>query len=218
MIQVQEPTFPNRPIRISQFGSAGRSGTVRVFYGVTRHGKDSGFTALKGFKSDRAGQGFPAIKCEVRCHEPGYWSVLGWIQWVTQDFGENQPQVELVDRFPSMLDRDLPFACAGYAPTFFDAPAYNSLPKVDWRASLFLCTLPMLSRRESIVPLVGYQWGYRIEHSRGEVIPYPLRPAAAPEWTRVRVKLVERHAQWTFARAFDLRNHPAPRVGRKKGA
>jgi hypothetical protein len=214
---VQESSFPSRPVQISPFKTAHRSGTVRVYYGVTRHGKDSGFTALKGFKADRSGRGFPTIKCEVRCDDPGYWSVLGWIQWVTQDFGENRPQVELIDRFPAVMDRDLPFASMGYAPTFFDAPAYNSLPNVDWRATLFLCTLPMLSRREAVVPLVGYRWGYRIHRARGAVIPYPLQPATSPDWTRVRSKLSDRHPQWAFGRSFKPRNHPTPRSGRRKG-
>ncbi|MFZ1022638.1 MAG: hypothetical protein WAN87_00690 [Thermoplasmata archaeon] len=215
---MQEPSFSSRPLRISPFRSAGRSGTVRVYYGLTRHGKDSGFTALKGFGADRAGRGFPTIKCEVRCDEPGYWSVLGWIQWVTQDFGKNRTRVELVDRLPSMLDRDLPFVSVGYSPTFFDAPAFNSLPKVDWHASLFLCTLPMLSRSEAIEPLAGFLWGYRIERARGDVVPYRLQSATAGDWIVVRRRLAERHPQWKFARTFKGTARPSYRGGRRKGA
>jgi hypothetical protein len=214
-IELQELSFPRRPLQISPFASRGRSGRVRVFYGRTRHGQDSGFTALKGFKADSAGRGFPAIKCEVLSEEPGYWSVLGWIQWVTQEFGEGRSRVELVDRFPALLDRDLPFASLGYAPTFFDAPAFNSLPKVDWHAFLFLCTVPMLSRREPIVPLAGFRWGYRIERAGGGVVPYPCQPATAGDWTVLRRKLVERHPMWRFARTFEERSRPSHR-GRNK--
>jgi hypothetical protein len=210
---MHEQTFPTRPTITIRFASARRSGTIRVYYGITRHGADSGFPALKGFGADRAGAGFPTIKCEVDPEQSGYWGVLGWIQWVTQDFGGRRARVELVDRFPSMMDRDLPFLSLGYAPTFFDAPAFNSRPKVDWHASLFLCTLPIMSRKEAIVPLAGFLWGYRIDRTAGEVTSYPCTLANGQDWSAVRRELRKRHPEWTFSSEFET----AP-IGRRRNA
>jgi hypothetical protein len=199
---MHEGSFPICPIFAVHFTSAGRSGTIRVYYGTTLRSEDGGFSALKGFRGVTAGVGFPTIKCEVQCEQSGYWTMLGWLQWVTQDYGGRQARVELVDRFPSMIDRDLPFASMGSSPTFFDAPAYNSHPKVDWRATLFLCTLPMMSRREPICPLAGFLWGYRIDRRGGRVSPYPCTLAGDSDWSDVRRNLAKRHPEWKFARAF----------------
>jgi hypothetical protein len=195
---MQEASFARRRTLVTRFTGERRSGRIRTFYGTTRRSADSGFPALQGFPSAGAVIGFPVIKCEVECDQPGYWSCLGWIQWVTQEFGGRRPRVALVDRFPSILDRDVPFLGSGYAPTFFDAPAFNSLPKVDWRASLFLCTLPLMGRREPVVPLAGFLWGYRIATAGGAVEPYPCRAATARDWAKVRPELKARHPAWRF--------------------
>ncbi len=210
---MHEASFPRRPTRTTRFHRAGRSGQVRTFYGTTARPADSGFPWLKGWRTARsAGIGFPTIKCTVEGEQPGYGSQLGWIQWVTQDFhGERKP-VQLVDRAPSLLGLDLPFLSVGYAPTFFDAPAYNSLPRIDWTASLFLTTLPMMDRREPVVPLCGWVWGYRIERRGGAVQPLPLRPATAGDWRRARQELARRHRSWRFSARFgdDARGSRAP--------
>jgi hypothetical protein len=199
---MREASFPARATLVVRYNSTGRSGIVRAYYGRTRRSEDSGFPAIKGLGTGDVGRGFPTIKCEVQCEQPGYWAVLGWVQWVTQDFGGQRARVELVDRFPSMLDRDVPFLGMGYSPTFFDAPAYNSHPKVDWRASLFLCTMPMMSRRESIVPLAGFLWGYNIDRQGGAVVPYPCLVAVGRDWSVVRRELGARHPEWKFASKF----------------
>lgn len=176
---------------------------VRCYYGNTPTASASGFPALKGWsRATRAGVGFPTIKCDVESDLPGYWSHLGWIQWVTQEFPGNRKPVRLVDRFPAFLDRDLPFATMGYAPSFFDAPAYLSLPAVDWRATLFLCTLPIMSRREAVAPLVGFTWGYRIARRGDTPTPYALGLASRGDWLRVRSELEKLHPKWVFAAGF----------------
>ncbi len=200
---MKEASFASRPTRITRFDRAGRSGKVRAFYGTTARPGDSGFLWLKGWGRARtAGVGFPTIKCTVECDQPGYASNLGWIQWVTQDYHGVRKSVRLVDRAPSMLDLDLPFVSVGYAPSFFDAPAYNSLPRIDWTAWLFLGTLPMMERREPIAPLCGFVWGYRIERRGGAVFPLPLRSATARDWRTIRKELVLRHPSWRFSARF----------------
>ena len=211
---MHEKGFPPRPTWEVPFHEAGRSGVVRAYYGVTRRGPESGFPSLKGFSAQTAGAGFPTLKCEVDCARPGYWNILGWIQWVTQQFGDGRPSVALVDRLPSMLDRDVPFLSAGYAPTFFDAPAYTSRPEVDWRASLFLCTMPMMSRTELVTPLVGFQWGYRIARANGPVDPRPCTLSTAEDWSEVRENLRSRHPEWRFRARF----RPAGLAPKVKGA
>jgi len=200
---MREASLPSKPSTVLAFGRAGRTGVVRVRYGRTRAPRDSGFGALKGWeRSTRAGVGFPTIKCEVESRRPGYWNALGWIQWVTQEFPGQKNDVRLVDRFPAFLDLDLPFAAAGYAPTFFDAPAFNSLPAVDWHATLFLCTVPAMSRKEAILPLVGMTWGYHIDRPGERPRSYPLAVATLADWRATRRELVLRHPTWKFATGF----------------
>ncbi len=191
------------PPVVVHFGGHGRAGTVRCHYGVTSKASESGFPALRGWtRATQAGVGFPTIKCEVVSERPGYWSNFGWIQWVTQDFPGKRTPVRLVDRAPAFLDRDLPFATMGYAPSFFDAPAYLSLPAIDFRATLFLCTLPMMSRREAVAPLVGFTWGYRIANQGEAPSPHPLEVATRSDWSRIRPQLSKHHPKWRFAPRF----------------
>jgi hypothetical protein len=200
---MREASFPPTPAFVVRFDRSGRAGTVRIYYGVTSRPGDSGFPALAGWANRReAGVGFPTVHGEVESDRPGYWSQLGWIQWVTQDFSGNRQSVQLVDRLPAFLDRDIPFAVMGYAPSFFDATAYQTLPQVDFRASLFLCTLPMMSRREKILPLAGFNWGYRISKEGKRPQPYPLSLATPRAWLRVRAALSARHRPWKFGARY----------------
>jgi len=200
---MREASFAKEPTAVVRFRGFGRAGLVRAYYGVTPRPSDSGFPALPGWAGEsEAGVGFPTVRCDVESDRPGYWSDLGWIQWVTQARPGRRTVVKLVDRLPAFLDRDIPFLTMGYAPSFFDAPAYNSRPAVDWRATLFLCTLPFLSRGEPIRPLVGFRWGYRIETKGENPHPYPLETARPSDWSRVRRELVARHPKWRFGTDF----------------
>jgi len=204
---MHEASFARRPTAVVRFRGLGRAGVIRAFYGTTPRPVDSGFPVLPGWaRETTAGVGFPTVKCEVVSSQPGYGSDLGWIQWVMQERPEKGKSVKLVDRLPAFLDRDIPFLTMGYAPTFFDAPAYNSLPVVDWRADLFLCTLPLLSRREAIHPLAGFRWGYHIDVQGAAPNHYPLVRATPSDWVRVRKELTALHPEWKFGKA--LRNLP----------
>jgi len=213
---MHEASFPERPARLVRFRAGGRGGVVRAFYGVTPRPADSGFPALRGWEGEpRAGIGFPTIKCQVESTAPGYGSNLGWVQWVTQTYGGRRAPVRLVDRLPAFFDRDVPFATFGYAPTFFDAPAYTSLPEVDWRATLFLTTLPMMSRHEVVVPLAGFRWGYRVEAKGTAPVPSPLELATPHDWQAIRPKLTRAFPNWRFGATF---RRPAELKGRPLGA
>jgi hypothetical protein len=200
---MREASFLSEAPVVVRFAGYRRSGTVRAYCGTTARAADSGFPALHGWAGRRrAGVGFPTVKCEVDSDRPGYWSTFGWIQWVTQEFPSGRKAVGLVDRPPAFRDRDIPFLTIGYAPTFFDAPAYLSLPAIDWRATLFLCTLPMMSRREAIGPLAGFTWGYRIPEQGERPAPHPLRQATGSDWRSVRTQLQRRHPKWRFASGY----------------
>lgn len=207
---MHESSFSRRPTRVDRFAGAGHSGTVRSYYGTTHRGRDSGFDALPGFRQAEAGAGFPTVKLEVALDQAGYWNDLGWVQWVRQEFPEGRGNVGIVDRAPSMKNVDVPFAAFGYCPTFFDAPAWTSRPAVRWRAWAFLCTLPIMSRREPIVPLVGFEWGYDIAERGAEPDAHPLARASRQMWSSVRDELVARHRSWRFARDLS----PSPRDSR----
>ena len=200
---MREASFSTTPTAQVRFHRAGRAGRVRAYYGITRRPAQSGFSALVGWKEEKqAGVGFPTIKCLVESARPGYWSNLGWIQWVTQEHPGRRPAVRLVDTAPAFFRTGLPFASLGYCPSFFDAPAYNSLPAVDWRASLFLCTMPMLRKSEPIVPLAGFRWGYRITPPGTKPRPYPLEMTRAVDWTSLRRELLRACPDWTFAARY----------------
>jgi len=189
------------PVR-TRFDRCGRRGEAVVACGRTPTPEASGFAALSGWEEEReAGVGFPTIKASARSDRPGYLATFGWLQWVVQRYPGGR-SVRLVDRPPSLLDRDLPFAAVGYEPTFFDAPAYNRLPAVDWDATLFLTTLPILSRREPVVPLAGFRWGYRIRRTGSAPVARPLSRATAADWRRVRGEVGRRHRRWRFATTY----------------
>lgn len=197
---MREPSLPRPAAMNLPFRHGGAAGSVRVWYGTNRRPSDGGFAALRGWsREERAGVGFPVIKCEITTGVVGYWNFLGWIQYVTQDPLDGARIVPVVDRVPSMVDRDVPFAITGYCPTFFDAPAHNRLPVIDWQARLFLCTQPIMSRKEPIVPLVGLRWGYRIEESGEPPMVHPLAVATEADWRTARQELTRRHPQWRFA-------------------
>lgn len=200
---MHEATFSSRPSATVRFAEAGRAGIVRVWYGVTATARDSGFDVLQGwYRETTAGVGFPAIKGEVSSVRPGYRGYFGWIQWVTQRFDDGRDDYRIVDRFPALLDRDVPFVSWGYEPAFFDAPAFNSLPAVDFRATVFLCSLPIMSRQEAIVPMAGFRWGYRIDRGGGRPVPAPLARATPADWGRLRTEVGRRHRQWKFRAGY----------------
>ena len=197
---MQEPSFPSVPSLETRFNRLGRAGIVHVYCGMTTQPSDSGFSALSAFAGvSRAGVGFPAIKCVVESHRPGYWSELGWIQWAKEDYSDKRKPLRVVDRLPAYLDRDIPFATMGYAPTFFDAPAQMSLSPMEFRATLFLCTVPLLSRDEAIAPLAGFTWGYSIVKSGDLPSSCPLKRASKRDWLLVREEVGKRHPAWRFA-------------------
>jgi len=75
---MHESSLPNRPTLTRRFRGAGRSGTVRAYYGVTKRPSESGFRLRAGWAGISAvGVGFPTIKCEVESDRPGYGSALG---------------------------------------------------------------------------------------------------------------------------------------------
>ena len=197
---MHEESLPSKPTLVLRFDVSERAGKVRVFYGTTDSPHESGFEALRGWERiPTAGVGFPTLKCEVESERPGYRSIFGWIQVVTQKFPGSSGAMMIVDRFPAFLNRDIPFASLGYSPSLFDAPAFNSLPAVDWRAATFLCTLPLMETRETILPLVGFTWGYRISRPGGRPIRYPLQAALGRDWRRTKNLLRDRHPKWRFA-------------------
>jgi hypothetical protein len=200
---VREVMFGPRPSAVLRFDHAGRSGRVRVYYSVVARAADSGFAAVAGSRTMRGtGAGFPAIKCTVEVDRPGYFGYLGWIQWLTQGPAGSPPADAKVDRLPAFLDLDLPFLAVGYAPSVFDSPAFEVLPPDDFRARLFLCVLPIMSRREPVVPLLGLRWGFHRRSESGGCTPYPLERATRRDWREVRAELVGRHPGWTFAPTF----------------
>src|SRR5271170_1994855 len=200
---MQEAMFGSKPSLVVRFSRGGNSGVVRAYYGITSRAADGGFSAVKGWRQmSVTGTGFPAIKCSVESDRPGYWGYLGWVQVLTQEFSGKSAPIGKVDQLPSFLRVNSPFLSVGYAPSVFDAPAFDARPPDEFRARLFLCTLPIMSRREAIAPLAGLRWGFHRRIDGEGHVPHALEEATADDWRKVRDELVERNPGWSYAPRF----------------
>ena len=107
----------------------GREGRVGVYYGANDDPVKSGFDSLNLNFDTNLCRGYPAIHaCIEEYAGSGYRTVCGWIQIVTRvDFNGQGGAVTSVslDIAPAFQDLDLPFACFGNLPQFFDAPCLN---------------------------------------------------------------------------------------------
>lgn len=67
--------------------------------------------------------------------------------------------------------------CFGSLPSLFDAPCLNlgDNAELTWIADTFLTTVPLRSRDEEILWLLGFRWGYR-EYDAGAKKPVELLP------------------------------------------
>jgi hypothetical protein len=101
-----------------------------------------------------------------------------------------------VDLAPELAALDRPLCCAGYLPTFFDAPANPDHPDGDWVAETFLVVSPTGSEPKELTALVGFRWGYHLQSGSPTLLPLELSTPA--DWSRCADVLRASYPSWSF--------------------
>lgn len=208
------PTYPGAATRIP-FSLNGRRGTVTVSYGRNEDPVQAGFDIIPGLGFDIAlSRGYPAIQAVISDYQgSGYRTFCGWLQVVTATYYDSYDTRQApadtsvsVDAAPSMQGLGSPFMVGfGNLPQFFDAPCKNLYQhaQVRWVADTFLTTVPMRSREEEIIRLLGFRWGY-VEYDTPEQRPVSLLPLEVTEaqaWNALLLFLRKEFPKWRFGSA-----------------
>jgi hypothetical protein len=186
-------------------------GRVTVHYGANTDPVKAGFDALDGLTLGLAATlGYPCLHAIIEQYAgSGYRTVCGWIQIVTDDWyadlTEDADPVQhavSIDVAPALASLDLPYACMGNLPQFFDAPCQNisHYAKLVWVADTFLTTVPMRSRQEPVHCLLGFRWGYveYAKHLNRPIEILPLQVSDGQPWTHHLPFLRQRFPGWRF--------------------
>jgi hypothetical protein len=121
-----------------------------------------GYSLLSGGLPTDAARGFPVCRATVAYPAQGYAAVFGWTQMVRST--DSAP-----DRFemdPIALYRAIPtpYAWFGIRPELFDAPSRKSRYDMTWEAHSFLCISPDAVLTRHVQAIVGFTWGFSINH------------------------------------------------------
>jgi hypothetical protein len=139
--------------------------------------------------------GFPVIEATVDFPAEGYAAVLGWVQVVRYEAGDEPETVVLADVPPQLQGLGMPYVAFGVRPTYFDSPAISA-PDADWRAATFLTSSPDVLLSRVIEPVCGFGWGYR--RAGGETELVDAVPAGDADWLAAREELLTRYPDWEW--------------------
>lgn len=202
---MHEPCFSEQPVLTHELLYEGKTLRVSLWYGVNTGPEETGFGILRSVGLDPGVRGFPVLKAVVESSGHGYANEFGWIQVVAHLRSDGSIEDWSPDPIPMMRDRGVPFAIAGYLPTFFDAPFWLDRPQLHWRADLFLCPLVFgRPSEEEIVPLAGFRWGFRIGSDGGEPELLPLETVGREAWTESLPRLNFTFPGWRFSAWVEL--------------
>lgn len=184
-----------------RFRLRGYDGTVFVDYGVNDDPPAWGFDLLHLPFDLALVHGFPLLLASIDYAGPGYRALMGWIQVVTVEMRQPEQTVAETDVYPIHWPLDTPFVTFGQHPTVFDAPGPNP-PRTDerWTAETFLAVCPDGARTRTVVPVLGFSWGYDLQQMRATSFP----PAVATEadWKRCLLTLSDAYPDWEFRSEF----------------
>lgn len=190
-----------RPALELPFRLRGYDGLVSVAYGINEEPEQWGFDLLDlPFALDLV-HGFPTMLATIIFAGPGYRALMGWIQAVTVEERTPAGGWASVDVFPIHWEVDTPFATFGHAPAIFDAPGPNP-PRASerWTAETFLAICPDGARSRTVVPVLGFRWGYELEQMRAT--PFPPVTASTADWQRCLKTLMAQYPSWEFQTDF----------------
>jgi hypothetical protein len=146
--------------------------------------------------------GFPVCTAKISYDGEGYLSEMAWIQFLTYTRSGDENPTVIVDRPPQLDDSKCPYLYWGPTPTFFDAPSMvsdnNSKPaNVDWRADSFLVASPDAVMTKTMVPIISFSWGYKID-SKGKIEVSEAQPTNLKDWPRFQKILKQKFPDWNI--------------------
>jgi hypothetical protein len=143
-------------------------------------------------------RGYAVCTATIAYSGGGYHALMGWIQLVRSS--DNKYAGERFEMDPARFfeDSPAPYAFYGFAPTLFDAPSRDERGPMTWLAHSFLAVTPRdVGQRKLVVPLVGFAWGFDIDHDREISIVDPIRLTAA-DWLHHVPYLTDGYRTWEF--------------------
>lgn len=186
-------------------------GQVTVRYGANTDPVKAGFDSLPSFPLDlEETLGYPCIHAIIDQYAgSGYRALCGWIQVITDDWYDDTAEIAQpvdhavsMDVAPALASLDLPYACVGILPQFFDAPCKNIAQhaRLVWVADTFLTTVPLRSREEPIRCLAGFRWGYveYAQHLNRPVEIFSLQVTDILMWVHHLPFLRQQFPDWRF--------------------
>jgi hypothetical protein len=200
----------DNPSAVIPFQLRGCDGRIAVYYGVNTDPVKAGFDFLAGLNFDvDLCRGYPVVHARIEDYSgSGYRTICGWIQLVTRKDQDSTDPAQArtttsvsIDVAPAFQELNLPFACFGNLPQFFDAPCLNlgDSARLVWTADAFLTTTPLRSPDDPIECLAGFRWGY-IETNVPDQAPVilPLEVIGADAWNEHLPFLKKEFPTWTF--------------------
>jgi hypothetical protein len=190
-----------QPTCVIQFRFRGHCGKVSVYYRKNENPLEIGWS-ISDFDLKQA-LGFPVIRAKVDYDGTGYSRMFGWTQIVTTESLSNGKKKVRFDPFPSTADLNLPFAPFGFVPEMFDAPITDDAAQrkhFKWFADTFLTSFPT-RRNLSVLPILGFQWGYIFHDAPTVPSLLPLKKIGVHEWNTHLPLLRNKFKGWSFERA-----------------
>ena len=147
------------------------------------------------------GSGLPMCTATVTFPHLGYRSMTGWVQLVRSTDNESHGERFESDPFALFGDAPSPYCWYGLNPTLFDAPSRSGLDALEWEAHSFLAATPleevMAWQPRRVVPLVGFSWGFDLEHGAARMRPVQALPLE--RWNEHTPILRTTYPFWNFA-------------------
>ena len=153
-----------------------------------------GYSLLTGGLPVDTARGFPVCRATVAYQAQGYAAVFGWTQMVrSTDGAADRFEIDPIALYEQVAT---PYAFFGIRPELFDAPCRESRYDMTWQAHSFLCISPDAVLTRHVQAIVGFTWGFAIDHRD---ITFARPAALGPEaWDSHLDLLRASYPDWTF--------------------
>lgn len=114
---------------------------------------------------------YPVCEASVRSTGVrGYGCMYGWIQMVRNSTSPlTASDAWEMDPLPILGDLKIPFTLFGPEPSLFDCPMRENQSQYDWICHSFLTYIPDCLISKDVRPILGFEWGFRIEDGKVQV-------------------------------------------------
>ena len=144
--------------------------------------------------------GLANCKATVEFTAGGYLGYMGWVQLVRSTdnaFHGSQFEMDPFDPFKLYERAPTPYCWYGITPTLFDAPSRDERDDLDWIAHSFLAASPLRGNRRSVMPLLGFSWGFHIFDEKNIMLK-PVTPLTSSDWDAHLPYLRDTYKEWQF--------------------